>query len=116
MSALITHHNFSLDDTPPLDGRVCVITGGQDGIGKEITAQLLIHGIAKVFVLGRSTEKFDRARTSWQESHGLTLENLEKRVEFLVCDLSDIKSVKRVADNLFRRLERLDILINNAGQ
>ena len=31
-------------------------------------------------------------------------------------DLSDIANVKRVADYLLAKLDRLDILINNAGR
>jgi NAD(P)-dependent dehydrogenase (short-subunit alcohol dehydrogenase family) len=116
MTGLINYSGFSLDDTPPLEGRVCVITGGQAGIGKEITAQLLIHGINHIYILARSSSKFDAAKKSWSESHKIPAEDIAKRVDFLACDLSDIADVKKVGDSLMDKLDRLDILINNAGQ
>ncbi len=116
MTGLINYKGFSLDDTPSLEGRVCVITGGQAGIGKEITAQLLIHGISRVYVLARSSSKFKLAKKFWSESHKLATEDIAKRVEFLPCDLSDITAVKKVGDSLMGKLDRLDMLIDNAGQ
>lgn len=111
MSGLRTYRNFNLKDTPSLSGKVAVVTGGSDGIGKEIVAQLLLHEIEKVYVLSRKQGKFDRAEFHWKEE-GIVL---GWRVEFISCDLNDMLSVKRVGDGLMRRLERLDILINNAG-
>jgi NAD(P)-dependent dehydrogenase (short-subunit alcohol dehydrogenase family) len=62
MTGLINYKGFSLDDTPSLEGRVCVITGGQAGIGKEITAQLLLHCISLVYVLARSSLNSNQQR------------------------------------------------------
>ncbi|KAI9838770.1 MAG: hypothetical protein M1837_002336 [Sclerophora amabilis] len=115
MSGLFTYKGFSLSETPSLHGKVAVITGGQAGIGQEITAQLLRHGISKVYVLARRKQKFEEARSVWAETQALTPEELDRRTEFLQCDLSDIRDVKKVAGQLLSKLERLDILINNAA-
>ncbi|KAI9733726.1 MAG: hypothetical protein M1818_007140 [Claussenomyces sp. TS43310] len=115
MSGLINHNGFSLAETPSLKGKICVITGGQGGIGQEITANLLKHDISKIYVLARSSKKFDLAESYWRESHGLASKDIEARVDFVACDLSDMRSVKKVADYLMGRLQRLDMLINNAG-
>jgi NAD(P)-dependent dehydrogenase (short-subunit alcohol dehydrogenase family) len=111
MSGLRTYRNFDLKDTPSLTSKVAIVTGGSDGIGKEIVAQLLIHGIEKVYVLSRKKEKFKQAEGYWKEK-GIEVEG---RVEFMSCDFLDMTIVKRVGDELMGRLERLDILINNAG-
>jgi NAD(P)-dependent dehydrogenase (short-subunit alcohol dehydrogenase family) len=116
MSGIINYRGFDLKDTPSLEGKVCVITGGQAGIGKEMVAQLLIHGIKKVVVLSRSAEKFHEAEQYWKEKHNLTEEDLAERVSFMSLDLIDITKVKAVADKLREELGRLDILIENAGQ
>jgi len=52
----------------------------------------------------------------WSESHKIITEDITKRVEFFPCDLSDITDVKKVVDSLVGKLDRLDMLINNAGQ
>lgn len=62
MSGLVNYKGFSLDDTSSLEGRVCVITGGQAGIGREITAQLLALGVSRVYIVARSLSKFEMAR------------------------------------------------------
>jgi NAD(P)-dependent dehydrogenase (short-subunit alcohol dehydrogenase family) len=113
MSGLITHRNFSLQDTPSLKDKVAVCTGGNSGIGREIVSQLLAHDISKVYVLARSAEKFQDAMTYWKENQA---RDAETRVEFIQCDLGDLRSVKKVADDLIRTLDRLDILFNNAGE
>jgi NAD(P)-dependent dehydrogenase (short-subunit alcohol dehydrogenase family) len=107
---------FSLSETPPLEGKVAVITGGQAGIGKEMTAQLLLHGISKVYIIARNESKYIEANDYWREIKGLAMEDIKRRTEFLACDLGDIKSVERVGHELLRKLHRLDILINNAGK
>lgn len=112
MSGLITYRNFDLKDTPSLTGKVALVTGGQAGIGKEIAAQLLLHHISKLYILARSTAKFESAKVYWKEKYGL---DVEARIKFVVCDLSDMRAVKKVADQLMEELGRLDILVNNAG-
>jgi len=46
---------------------------------------------------------------------GITREDSSNRSEFIQCDLMDIREVKAVADKLLSKLDRLDMLINNAG-
>lgn len=111
MSGLRTYRNFSLSSTPPLTSKVAIVTGGSDGVGKEIVLQLLLHNISKIYVLSRKQDKFDQAKIYWMRK-GI---DLEGRVEFISCDLNDMLSVKKVADFLVAQLSRLDILINNAG-
>ena len=114
MSGAFNYRGFNLKDTPSLKGKTAVVTGGNASIGQEIVAQLLLHEITKVYVLARSGEKFEKAKQSWGDKHDL--EDVEGRVDFLSCDLSDLVMVKKVADDLMGKLERLDILVNNAGK
>jgi NAD(P)-dependent dehydrogenase (short-subunit alcohol dehydrogenase family) len=122
---LINHHNshFKLSATPSLAGKIAVVTGGQGGIGKEITAQLLLHGIEKVFVLARGEGKFEEAIKEWRDR--LAKQNtgegvpdgdgLKARAVFVKCDLGDIKDVAKAADSIKSNTRRIDILVNNAG-
>ncbi len=113
---LIGGRRFKISDTPSLEGKIAVITGGQAGIGKEISVQLLLHGVAKVYILARSESKFVDATLEWTSKRGLTKPDVEKRTEFIRCDLCDIQEVQKAATYLTERLDRIDILINNAGK
>jgi NAD(P)-dependent dehydrogenase (short-subunit alcohol dehydrogenase family) len=108
MSGTINYNGFSLDETPALDK--------QTGIGKEMAGQLLVYGILKVYVLVRGSQKFDTTIEYWKETHQLGYEDTSKTVQFMPCNLSDIRVVKKVADDLIKMLGRLDILVGNAGQ
>ena len=42
---------FDLDQTPSLEGKVAVVTGGSEGIGFGICHTFLSKGISKLFIL-----------------------------------------------------------------
>lgn len=113
MAGAMTSHAFSLSETPDLAGRVVVVTGGSAGIGREFCAQLLLHGVAKIYVLARSESRFAEARAEWSQKHALADSDLAARVDFIRCDLTDVEAVQRAARSLSERLDRLDILILN---
>jgi len=115
-AALFNYNGFSLADTPSLAGKVALVTGGQAGIGQEIVLQLLLHNIGKVYILARSAEKYELAKAAWVGKGGLAEEVVKKRTEFMKCDLSDMVAVKKVGGILISNLERLDILLDNAGK
>ncbi len=100
--------------TPPavpmhdLSGRVCVVTGASSGIGLETAKGLAARG-ATVCLVGR-----DPARTAaaLEEVRGVG----GPEPSALTVDFSRIADVRRLADGLLRRLPRLHVLINNAGQ
>ena len=112
---LVNQRGFDVSDIPNLNQKVAVITGGQSGIGQEISALLLLHGVSKVYILARTKSKYEAAKVNWIEHRGLQQEDVDKRSEFIQCDLSDILSVKEAASILLLKLDRLDILFNNAG-
>jgi NAD(P)-dependent dehydrogenase (short-subunit alcohol dehydrogenase family) len=115
MTGIITHKNFDLSDTPDLSTKVAVITSGQAGIGREVTAQPLLHRIAAVYILAR-TESNIQTQRQWAEKGGLSKDNLDTRTLSVRCDLRDIADVNRVADHLLTKPDRLNILINDAGR
>ena len=113
---LVNQRGYELSNIPSLEGRTAVITGGQSGIGREITIRLLLHGISKVYILARTESKYEDAKKDWVEHWELQQEDVDKRAEFIKCDLSDIVSVRDVAGILLQKLDRLDMLYNNAGK
>ncbi len=88
-----------------LQGRVAVITGGTDGIGKAIGITFAKEG-AKVMLVGRDEKK---GRTA--------LEEVRKFGEtaYFRGDVSDSSHVRRIVDEVIQKYGRIDILINNAA-
>ncbi len=96
------------DEKMPMSGRICMVTGATDGIGK-VTAQALAQQGATVIVVGRSRKKTVA-----------TVEEIKRRtgnpsVEYLLADLSVQAEIRRLAEEFKRRHDRLHVLVNNAG-
>jgi 3-oxoacyl-[acyl-carrier protein] reductase len=89
-----------------LEGKIAVVTGGAQGIGRAIALGLGRQG-AKVVVADLQN---DKARSVADELGRLDTEALPVEV-----DVSDESSVKRLAEQTFQRFGRVDILVNDAG-
>ncbi len=89
-------------------GKVCLITGGTGGIGRQTGLELAKQG-ATVVLAGRSAERGTEAVAAIRKQSG----NAE--VAFLQGDLSLQAGVRALAADFQRRYDRLDALINNAG-
>ncbi|CAH9075824.1 unnamed protein product [Cuscuta epithymum] len=85
---------------------IAVVTGGNRGIGFEITHQLAMHGLT-VVLTSRETAVGEEAVKVLQEG-GLN-------VVFHQLDIVDPVSIETFADWLKEEYGGLDILINNAG-
>src|ERR1700754_2535449 len=81
---------WSVNDIPDLSGKVAVVTGGNNGIGRENVKALLAHK-AKVYILSRDHAKSTEAINSLKSETG-------QDAEFIQLDLADLDSVKRAAE------------------
>ncbi len=104
---------FSLEQIPDLSGKVALITGGTEGIGYGSTHSLLTHNIKKLFVISQGPDIQKEAIEGI--SKDINPESAAK-VEWIQCDLSDWEAVRRTADSIAKKTDRLDILINNAAR
>ncbi len=86
-----------------LAGKTAIVTGGYSGIGLETTRALAAKG-ARVVVPVRSPEKAAE-----------TLAGIDGEVTTMPMDLADLGTVRAFAESMIGRLDRLDLLINNAG-
>ena len=89
-------------------GRVVLVTGATSGLGL-VTAEQLAAAGATVVLLGRDQAKTNRVRDDIATRAGSEL------VSTVVADMGDLAAVRRVAAELNDSLERLDVLIHNAG-
>ncbi|MCB9588624.1 MAG: SDR family oxidoreductase [Polyangiaceae bacterium] len=91
-----------------LQGKVCVVTGANTGIGK-VTAQELARAGATVVLACRSRQKTEEAMNDIRKDIP------EAKLEFLELDLASLESVRKAAAEFLASERPLHILVNNAG-
>ena len=91
-----------------MQGKVCLITGATDGIGKQTALELARLG-ATVVIVGRNPTK--TAAVVEQIKH----ETGNHALSALLADLSVQAQVRQLASDFKANFDRLDVLINNAG-
>lgn len=92
-------------ETPRLDGKLAVVTGGNAGIGREISRGLAARG-AEVIVAARNEK-------SAKETCDVIAKETHSQPSHVPLDLSDLKSVTAAVDRLQGR--DIDVLVANAG-
>ncbi len=93
-------------ETERMDGKVCLITGANAGLGRAIAEELARRG-ARLILAGRSgMPEVGDAITALTGNGNITMEHV---------DLADLKMVDDLADRLRDSSVRLDRLILNAG-
>jgi len=91
-----------------LQGRVCVLTGATQGIGRAAAESLLSTGVELVLV----SRDLTRLQTLASD---LRLRAPEAKVGVVAGDLSRMLEVRRVGAEIRARHHKVDLLLNNAG-
>lgn len=92
---------------PNLTGKVALVTGSTDGLGREVARRLAAAG-AHVIVHGRNVERGEALVAELTKGG-------KGSARFYAADLASLDQVRRLADDVRRDYKRLDILVNNAG-
>jgi NAD(P)-dependent dehydrogenase (short-subunit alcohol dehydrogenase family) len=92
-----------------LDGKVILLTGATDGMGRALAADLAREG-ATVLVHGR-----DQARIAAAVAEVAAAAGSQDRVRSYQADLASLAQVKSLAGEITKAEPRLDVLVNNAG-
>jgi retinol dehydrogenase-14 len=95
-------------DNSSMRGKVCLITGGNSGIGKA-TALGLANTGATVVVVGRDRGRGEAAVAEIRGKSG------NGSVDLMLADLSSQESIRQLAKDFKDTYQRLHVLINNAG-
>ena len=95
-------------DIPDQTGRVAVITGSNTGLGYETAAALAEHG-AHVVLAVRNLDKGKDAAAR------ITAKTPRADVALQELDLTSLDAIRAAAQQLRSDLDRIDLLINNAG-
>src|SRR6267143_2419928 len=89
-----------------LEGRVAIITGGSDGLGRQMAEGLAEMG-ANLVLCARKKERCQEAAE--------VLQKLGVKTLALGCDVKNPANVQEVVDATVSEFGRIDILVNNAG-
>src|SRR5688572_4023920 len=91
-----------------MNGKICLVTGGTNGIGKS-TAQELARMGATVIIVGREAQKTSEVVQEIRATSG------NPHVDSLLADLSSQQEVRRLAHEFKNKYSQLHVLLNNAG-
>ncbi|MFD3557437.1 oxidoreductase [Streptomyces goshikiensis] len=94
---------WSTADVPDQRGRTALVTGASGGLGLE-TARVLARRGARVILACRDVERGIAAAA-----------RVGGRAEVVRLDLGSLASVREAAERVRDRVDRLDLLVNNAG-
>ncbi len=86
-------------------GKVCVVTGGGSGLGRELVLGLLARG-ARVAAVDRDPKALEETARLAQAGERLSLHPL---------DITDLEAVSRLPQEVIQTHGAVDGLINNAG-
>ncbi|KAF9069760.1 short-chain dehydrogenase [Rhodocollybia butyracea] len=92
-----------------LTGKTVVITGANSGIGYEAAKHFATMNTGRLIIVCRSLEKARGAIKQIEAETGY------KNAEPMALDLSDFSSISTFATQANKTLDRLDILVENAG-
>src|SRR5438105_867551 len=91
-----------------MQGKICMVTGANSGIGKATALELAQMG-ATVVMVSR-----DRARGE-EAKQEITTKSRNNAVDLLQADLSSQQSIRQLVENFQHHYTHLHVLINNAG-
>lgn len=96
---------------PDLTDNVIIITGANAGLGLESAIQIAQHKPSRLYLTARSRAKYENALSKIKE-HVPAADTFTRFVEM---DLSSLKSVKVAGEHVLDEVDRVDVLMNNAG-
>ena len=90
-----------------LKGKVSIVTGGGDGLGRVFASGLAEAG-SHVVICSRKVEKCEEVARD--------IEKTGVKALAFECDLNRDEDVERVIEETMKQLKRIDILVNNSGR
>jgi NAD(P)-dependent dehydrogenase (short-subunit alcohol dehydrogenase family) len=91
-----------------MQGKVCIVTGANSGIGKATSLGLAQMG-ATVVMVCRERTKGEEAQNEIKTKSG------NDAIDLLLADLSSQDSIRQLVENFLQHYTQLHVLVNNAG-
>lgn len=89
--------------------RVCLVTGGSRGIGREICIELAKTDIKTAVVINFNSNEIAAQKVAEE------VQNLGQRAAIYKADVSSQEQVVKMVNDIIEQFGRLDVLVNNAG-
>lgn len=89
-----------------MKGKVAIVTGGSEGIGRGVAAAFAAEGMS-VVVANRRLERGEAAAAELRAAGG--------DVVALRCDVASVADVRALVSETVARFGRVDVMVNNAG-
>jgi len=90
-----------------LSGKVCLVTGGSRGLGREMVLAFAEHG-ADVVIASRKLDACESLAADVRERHGV-------RARAVACNVGVWSQCDELVERVYADLGRVDVLVNNAG-
>jgi len=91
-----------------IDGKVALVTGGSQGLGKAIASQFAEAGARGIVICSRSIDKGEKVAREISSS-------TDTDVRFVRADLGNLEDVARVVESVDNAFGRVDVLVNAAA-
>jgi retinol dehydrogenase 12 len=91
-----------------LQGKIFLVTGATEGIGKAAALHFAKRG-AELVIVGRNKEKSEQVLAE------LARHSSQNKISLLLGDMSSLADIRKVAAQFKEKHDRLDVLVNNAG-
>lgn len=91
-----------------MKNKLCVITGANSGIGFETAKELASRG-AYIVMVCRDEDKAEAAKRRIEES------TTAAGVDIVLCDFAIQSDIRKAAEDISSRFDKIDVLINNHG-
>ena len=89
-----------------LQNRVCIVTGGNSGIGRSVALRFAREG-AKVVIVGRTPATLQEVAEEIRAVEGV--------VDTFTLDVADHEAVQSMIKSVLDKYGRVDVLVNGAG-
>ncbi len=91
-----------------MEGKICMITGANSGIGKA-TAIGLAKLNSRIIIICRDKDRGEKAKEE------IIIQTGNKNIDLLLCDLSSQEQIRKLVAEFKEKYQNLHMLINNAG-
>lgn len=88
--------------------KIVLITGSTDGIGKQTAFELANFGY-QIIIHGKDETRVRNVVDEVKNKTGNT------NIDFVIADFSQFEPIRKMAEDLISKYDKIDVLINNAG-